>query len=119
MLLGVANLDKITVRAVDIKTAYLHATVKSNVYGRMNKKLVPYLLRLYPHMSNLVNRDGSITFKVLKAVYGLAEASRLWFLHLTDLLSKLGYKTSTNDKGVLYRTTTDGLVLILLHLDTC
>lgn len=22
----------------------------------------------------------------LKAVYGLAEASRLWFLHLTDLL---------------------------------
>ena len=49
-------------------------------------------------MSNLVNRDGSITFKVLKAVYSLAEASRLWFLHLTDLLSKLGYKTSTNDK---------------------
>ena len=71
MLLGIANLDKLTVRAVDIKTAYLHATAKSNVYGRMNKKLVPYLLRLYPHMSNLVNRDSSITFKVLKAVYGL------------------------------------------------
>ena len=50
-------------------------------------------------------------------VYGLAEASRLWFLHLTDLLSKLGYKTSTNDKEVLYRTTPDGLVLILLHVD--
>ena len=64
----------------------------------MSKKLVPYLPRLYPNLSNLLNRDGSITFKVLKAVYGLAEASRLWFLHLTDLLSKLGYKTSANDK---------------------
>ena len=52
MLLDIVNLDKLTVRAVDIKTAYLHA----NVYGKMNKKLVPYLLRLYSHMSNLVNR---------------------------------------------------------------
>ena len=67
-------------------------------------------------MSNLVNRDGSITLKVLKAVFGLAEAFRLWFLHLTDLLSKLG-KTSINDMGALYRTTPDGLVLILLHVD--
>ena len=50
-------------------------------------------------------------------VYGLAETTRLWFLHLTDLHSKLGYKTSTNDKGVIYRTTPDGLVLILLHID--
>ena len=31
MLNGIANLDKLTVRAVDIKTAYLHATVKSGV----------------------------------------------------------------------------------------
>ena len=66
MLLGIANLDMLTVRAVDIKTTCLHATVKSNVYGRISKKLVPYLLRLYPHLSNLVNRDGLITFKVLK-----------------------------------------------------
>ena len=28
MLLGIANLDKLTVRAVDIKTAHLHAAVK-------------------------------------------------------------------------------------------
>ena len=48
----------------------------------MNKKLVPYLLRLYPHMSKLVNQGGSITFKVLKAVYGLAEASRRIRTHL-------------------------------------
>lgn len=97
MLLGITNLDKLTMRAVDIKAAYIHAIVKSNIYGRMSKKPVPYLLRLYPHLFNLINRDGSITFRVLKAVYGVAEASRLWFLHLAELLSKLGYKTSTID----------------------
>ena len=58
-----------------------------------------------------------MTFKVNKALYGLAEASRLWFLHLTALLLKLGYTASIHDKGVLYRFTNNGLVLILLHVD--
>ena len=117
LLLGVAHHQKLSIHAVDIKTAYLHATVESNVYGRLPKKLVPYLLGLYPDMEKHLNRDGSMTFKVNKALYGLAEASRLWFLHLTALLLKLGYTASTNDKGVLYRFTDDGLVLILLHVD--
>ena len=60
MLLVIANLDKLTVSALDIKSAYLHATVKSNIYGRMSKKVLSYSLRLYP-----VNQDGSTTFKVL------------------------------------------------------
>ena len=117
LLLGLAYIDKLRVHAVDIKTAYLHADVKSRVYGRMPKKVVPYLLELYPEMKEFLNRDGSMSFKVEKAVYGLAEASRLWFLHLTSLLSKLGYATSANDKGVLYRMTPDGPVFILLHVD--
>ena len=54
-----------------------------------------------------------MTFKVNKALYGLAEASRLWFLHLTALLLKFGYVASTHDKGVQYRFTDDGLVFIL------
>ena len=107
LLLGVAHHQKLSIHAVDIKTAYLHATVESNVYGRLPKKLVPYLPGLYPDMEKHLNRDGSMTFKVNKALYGLAEASRLWFLHLTALLLKLGYTAFTDD----------GLVLILLHVD--
>ena len=68
-------------------------------------------------MAKHQNRDGSVTFKVNKALYGLAEASRLWFLHLTGLLAKLGYKTSIHDKGVLYQLTPHGIVPILLHVD--
>ena len=39
--------QKLSIHAVDIKAAYLNATVESNVYGRLPKKLVPYLLGLY------------------------------------------------------------------------
>ncbi len=117
LLLGLAHLEKLQVHAVDIKTAYLHATVKSKVFGRMPKKMIPYLLELYPDMKTYLNRDGTMSFKVLKAVYGLAEASRLWFLHLTQLLSKLGYKSSEFDKGVLYKFMPEGSVYVLLHVD--
>ena len=117
MLLGLAHVDKLKIKAVDIKTAYLHATVESKVYGRMNKKLVPYLLRSHPHLAKWVNPDGSMSFKVLKAVYGLAEASRLWYLHLIALLGELGYKSSVYDKGVLFRHTPHGPVYIMLHVD--
>ena len=46
-LLGMAYHQKLSIHAVDIKAAYLNATVESNVYGRLPKKLVPYLLGLY------------------------------------------------------------------------
>ena len=117
MSLGIAQHKKMGIYAVDIKTAYLHANVNSHVLGRMSKKLVPYLLKSHPHMKDHLNRDGSMTFKVKKALYGLAEASRLWFLHLTGLLTKIGYVASDCDKGALYRHTPDGLVVILLHVD--
>ena len=117
LLLGVPHHQKLTAHAVDIKTAYLHATVDSKVYGRLPKKLVPFLLGLYPDMEKHLNRDGSMTFKVKKALYGLAEASRLWFLHLTSLLVEPGYTSSIHDRGVVYRFTPDGLVLILLRVD--
>ena len=46
LLLGLAKLEKLSVHAVEIKTAYLHADVKSDVHARMLKKLIPYPLDL-------------------------------------------------------------------------
>ena len=77
MSLGIAQHMKMGIHAVGIKTAYLHANVNSHVLGRMPKKLAPYLLKSYPNMKDYLNRDGSMTFKVKKALCGPAEASRL------------------------------------------
>ena len=112
LFLGVANYRELSFHALNMKTANLHATVDLKVYGRVPRKLVSFLLELYPMMAKHQNRDGSVFFKVNKASYGLTEASRLWFLHLTGLLAKLEYKTAIHDKGVLYQLTPDGIVLI-------
>ena len=43
--------------------------------------LADLICKTYPELNQCRNPDGSITFKVLKAIYGLAEAARQWYLH--------------------------------------
>ena len=86
--------------------------MESEVNGRLPKKLVPHLLDLYLNMKKGLNRDGSNM-----ALYGRAEASRLWFLHLTVLLVKLGYIASKHDKRVPHKHANEGIVIILRHVD--
>ena len=106
LLLGLAKLEKLFVHAIEIKTAYLHADVKSDVHARMLKKLIPYPLDL----PQLPLRDGTASIKVRKAAYGLAEASHPM---VSSLLHQLGYKSSAFDIGVLYRFNKEGPVYIL------
>jgi hypothetical protein len=54
--------------------------------------------------------------KLLKSLYGLAEAPRLWYKHLFGaLINKLGFKQSKLDPCLLYK---DGIMLIVF-VDDC
>ena len=118
LLLGVAAHRNLYVRAIDVKTAYLHAAIQSrNVYARMRKALADLICQTYPELNQWRNRDGSITFKVLKAIYGLAEAARQWYLHLAELLGKFGFKPSTNDKALFHLSDATGVMYILVYVD--
>ena len=61
------------------------------MHGRLPRKLVPYLLGLFSDMEKQLKRDGSMTFKVNKALYGLAEAT-----------PNCSTVEAPHDKGVLY-----------------
>jgi hypothetical protein len=95
---------------VDIKTAYLQAPVASrDVYAIMKRTLAEYMIRKYPELHQLRDRKGNITFKVVKALYGLAEVARLWHLYLVDLLTKIQYQVSEFDKALLFRRNSLGV----------
>ena len=118
LLLNIAASMRLSIAAIDIKSAYLHAQIRSkDIYGRLSKKYINYLLVLHPEWSQYLQGDGSILFRIDKALYGLAEAARLWFLHLTALLKKHGYIQSTADRAVLLRTDGVNRVYICLHVD--
>jgi len=48
-----------------------------------------------------------------KAIYGLKQASRIWYQTICNFLLKCGFKVSKIDAGLFYRFTTDGEVTLL------
>ena len=51
--------------------------------------------------------------KLRKSVYGLADASRYWYLRVREELFKLGAKISSIDPGLFYWRENNTLVSIL------
>jgi hypothetical protein len=49
----------------------------------------------------VLQNDGGIIVKLLKAMYGCIQASRLWFNLLTKVLRSVGYVTSETDPCVI------------------
>lgn len=62
------------------------------------------------------NEGTKKCLKLVKSLYGLAEAPRLWYLHLFDaLVNKLGFVQSKIDSCILMR---EG-IMIVVFVDDC
>ena len=87
--------------AIDIKGAYLNASLKS---VEVHMKIPAYLARLFvpvymqlqnrDDVSEYLKKDGSLIVKIKKALYGLVESARLWYDHLCATLLSIAYKVS-------------------------
>ena len=71
---------------------------------------------VYLHPTTEVNT--SKVWKLQKCVYGLADASRYWYLHVREELLKLGAKISSLDPGLFYWLENNTLIGVLAcHVD--
>ena len=75
---------------LDVKTAFLNATVKENIYVR-----VP----------DGVNAPDGMVLKLNKALYGIKQAPYEWNKHMHGTLISLGFKQCSNDTCVYFKRT--------------
>ena len=62
--------------------------------------------------------DSNKIWKLNKTVYGLADASRTWYLRVKEELTKLGVISSKYDEAIFYWKTSKGLEgLLCCHVD--
>jgi hypothetical protein len=66
----------------------------------MKRTLAVYMIRKYPELQQWQDRKNNVTFKVVEALYGLAEAARLWHLYLVALLTKIHFPTLLSQRNV-------------------
>jgi hypothetical protein len=103
---------------VDIKGAFIQTPMKGPpVYMRIDEKILQYIINLYPFYKQFVNEHGSIVTKLLKAMYGCVQSSKLWFDLLTQVLGNHGYVHSPKDPCVMRKQVGQHYFFIMIYVD--
>ena len=103
---------------VDIGTAFLEAAMEDEeVYMWISKALVPYLVEAMPEAANFIDEKGRVLVKLLKALYGCIQSSRLWFEHIRDILVRGGYVANDYDPCVFHKGELGDRCSAALHVD--
>ena len=100
----------LTITQYDISTAFLNADVDTEIFMKFPPRYPP-------------DNDNEV-FKLLKALYGLRQASRLWKEMLVGIFNDAGLKMCQSESGVVYSTKEDKslpiserLCLVCIHVD--
>ena len=88
----------------DISNAFLHAELDKEIYMTLPPG--------YP----LEQNNPSLVFKLIKGLYGLKQASRLWNKLLSKAFKKAGLELATTEPGVFF-VKGGPLCIINLHVD--
>jgi hypothetical protein len=95
----------IVIEQMDVKTAFLNADVNENIYIK-----VPDGMRLQV--------SGGKVLKLLKALYGIKQASHEWNKHINAFLLELGFKRCVKDTCLYVKiTATKRRIIIGLFVD--
>jgi Reverse transcriptase (RNA-dependent DNA polymerase) len=89
---------------MDVETAFLHGDLDEDIYMDAPKgtDLKPWQC-----------------VKLDKALYGLVQAARQFYLKFANILTKMGFTTSYADPCLFHRQTTKGFVIMVIHIDDC
>jgi hypothetical protein len=103
-VLAFAAANRIMLHQMDVDTAFLYGKVDEAIYVRQPEGFVD------PSNPNLV-------CKLNKALYGIKQASRCWFIVIRDFLNKQGFTASVADPCIFIRRHNGKLDIIALYVD--
>ena len=78
--------------------------------------LTTILVRMHPSLSNCV-RQGRITVKLLKSIYGLKQAALDWHNEVKTTLTRICGLTQSSIDSCLFFNTAECIVMINVHVD--
>ena len=103
--LAVCAASELQIRQLDVKVAFLNATLDEVVYAR-------------PPAGYQSTIPRSV-WRLYKALYGLRQAPRAWYSELRNKLRQLGFTISDADPSLFVLQSAEGTVLALIYVDDC
>ena len=102
-MLIMSKLYNLNTRSIDFVLAYPQAEIKSVIYLNSSAGVI------------INNHGQDLVLKLKKNLYGLKDAGRTWWEHLSSGLEEMGFKQYVADQCVCKR---DGIIIIV-YVDDC
>jgi len=113
-------MDGCIVVTVDIEGAFLHALIMDDIYIVFDELCTSFIVDLLGDGIAHLIHNGKIYAKLNKALYGLVQAPRLFYLHLCATLKELGLIQNLYEPCVFKKLSDDKKYIILtvtIHVD--
>ncbi|CAI7859829.1 unnamed protein product [Closterium sp. NIES-53] len=102
ILIAVAAMKKKKLRQIDVANAFLYAPVDAEIFVEL------------PHGSH---DEPNRVCQLLKSLYGIKQAPRLWQQYLHARLIRIGFKQLPHDQGMYRLTKGSDYVLLIVYVD--
>jgi hypothetical protein len=103
-VLAMAAQNDWEIHQVDIKSAYLHAEIKEDIYMR-------------PPPGYLRAGDEGKVLRLLRCLYGLKQAGFEWSEELASVFLKIGFTRSQIDQAVYFKRSADEHMVVTVSVD--
>ena len=104
---------------VDIGGAFLHARPKAEnpIYVVLDKVMSEIMVKIDSKYGQYCEKNGEITVRLDKALYGCVESALLWYNHISGALADLGFVKNPCDSCVFNMISKGVQCTIVLHVD--
>ena len=101
-LLAIAAQEDLEIEHLDIKTAFLNGDLEEEIYMLPPEGFPPKI-------------EGHV-WKLMKSIYGLKQAARMWYKKFKNSLDELEYERTASDHAVFIRRAS-GFACVAFHVD--
>lgn len=121
ILLSMCVNENMELESFDVPGAYLNASLEPGKFHMMSidKFITKLLVTVDPSARNFVQPDGSVLVEIRRSLYGLPEASKLWYDYFTKALTLGGYTICPHDPCLFIRKRGSEVSIIALYVDDC
>lgn len=118
-ILAIAAEERRKVRTLDIGGAFLHAPIPDDleIFVKLDRVNTEMLCQIRPDYQQYVSSDGTISLKLLKALYGLVQSARLWYDRLVGVLKNGGFVMNPYDVCVWNHGEGKEQCTVVIHVD--
>lgn len=104
IILSLALTNNWEIRQLDVNNAFLNSYLQEKVYMAQPRGLE-------------IHHDPPLVCELHKALYGLRQAPRAWFIKLNHRLLSLGFTPAKSDQSLFLRFTTTSKIYLLVYID--